>query len=307
MLQGQLSPTENAPFGQYLARQYGEEGNQFLRTSPRARTPLAIYRKSSDKPYFGPVFAPALEDGFLVAISLTGHDRQQISNGCRSSVQSYAPDSLHIRNLAEDHSVYLCSPFDFLFFHVTREALDAIARESNSGRISALSCLPGALDPIAASLARALIPALSSPTGASAFFIDHIALAINSHLAQTYGGLPVPAPRAHGRLSRAQERRAKEFLTTHSGDDVSIATVAAACGLSRSYFIKAFKESIGTTPHKWLLEHRVQQAKRLLAGHGTSIAQIAAECGFADQSHLTRVFTSALGISPGAWRRENAI
>jgi AraC family transcriptional regulator len=158
-----------------------------------------------------------------------------------------------------------------------------------------------------ASLGRALIPALTSPGETSALFIDPLALAINTHLAQTYGGLCMPTPRQQGRLSRRQERRAKEFLVQHAGDDISIAAVATECGLSRSYFIKAFRETTGTTPHRWLREHRVQQAKELLAQAATPIAEIAAACGFADQSHLTRVFTSLLGMPPGAWRRENAM
>lgn len=169
-----------------------------------------------------------------------------------------------------------------------------------------LSCLSGHMDPIAASLGRALIPALTSPETAKALFVEHVALAINTHLAQTYGGLQVPAGRRTGRLSRRLEKRAKEFLLLHIGEDISMAAVAAECGLSRSYFIKAFKETTGRTPHKWLLDRRLEQAKDLLLGSGTSIAEIAAECGFADQCHLTRVFTNVIGIPPGAWRRDNA-
>ena len=306
MMQDRRSSAGNTPFGQYLARHFGADDARSLRTSPESKSDLGIYRKRCDQPHFGYVSAPSLEDAFLVAISLKDH-QQRVWNGPRSEIRCYAADSLQIRNLTEDYFADLCSPFDFLFLHVTRNALDAVARESGASPVCELVCPPGVLDPIAACLGRALIPALNSPTEASALFVDHVALAINTHLAQAYGGLRMPMARHTGRLSRQQERRATEFLTQRLGDDISIAAVAKECGLSRSYFIKSFKETTGKTPHKWLLDYRVQQAKALLSQDQLPIAEIAAACGFADQSHLTRVFTSAIGIPPGAWRRENGL
>lgn len=105
-------------------------------------------------------------------------------------------------------------------------------------------------------------------------------------------------------LSLWQEARAKNFLVNASPDDLSVANVAAACGLSRSYFIKAFKRTTGRTPHRWLMEYRIDKAKNLLRGERL-IAEIALECGFADQSHFTRVFTTMAGMPPGAWRRHS--
>jgi AraC family transcriptional regulator len=57
-------------------------------------------------------------------------------------------------------------------------------------------------------------------------------------------------------------------------------------------------------PHRWLLMHRAKRAKDLLRGMKMPIAEIAGACGFADQSHFTRVFSKAFRISPGAWRRQ---
>jgi AraC family transcriptional regulator len=57
-------------------------------------------------------------------------------------------------------------------------------------------------------------------------------------------------------------------------------------------------------PHRWLLTQRGNRAKALLRETSMPIADIAVTCGFADQSHLTRVFSKAFRISPGAWRRQ---
>jgi AraC family transcriptional regulator len=84
---------------------------------------------------------------------------------------------------------------------------------------------------------------------------------------------------------------------------VSLKDLAAACGLSVSYFVRAFKASTGDPPHRWMLRHRIERAKAQLGETEARLADIAIACGFADQSHFTRVFKSFVGLSPAAWRR----
>jgi AraC-like DNA-binding protein len=86
--------------------------------------------------------------------------------------------------------------------------------------------------------------------------------------------------------------------------DHSVEKVAACCGLSRSYFEKAFKASLGMPPHRWQMQQRLQRAGDMLEQTEDSIGAIASRCGFADQSHLTRMFRAAMGSSPAAWRRQ---
>jgi methylphosphotriester-DNA--protein-cysteine methyltransferase len=66
---------------------------------------------------------------------------------------------------------------------------------------------------------------------------------------------------------------------------------------------RAFRRTLGVAPHNWLLARRVEAAKEKLRDGRLSLLDVALACGFADQSHLTRVFTRMVGISPGAWRR----
>ena len=85
--------------------------------------------------------------------------------------------------------------------------------------------------------------------------------------------------------------------------DFSVAELARRCGLSRSYFTRAFRISMGTPPHRWLLRQRVRRAGEMLEQTDECICTIALLCGFADQSHLTRLFHAHVGESPAAWRR----
>ena len=106
-----------------------------------------------------------------------------------------------------------------------------------------------------------------------------------------------------GGLAAWQERRAKDMLVANLDGAVALADVAQECRLSVSHFSRAFRQSMGVAPHRWLLNRRVEFAKELLQAPDSSLSEIALRCGFADQSHFTRVFTRRAGVSPGAWRR----
>jgi AraC-like DNA-binding protein len=104
-------------------------------------------------------------------------------------------------------------------------------------------------------------------------------------------------------LIASQANRAKAIMAGIGGRDVGLTEVARECGLSRGYFTKAFKARTGLTPHQWRQRYRIDRAKTLLLETKFDVAEIALECGFADQSHLTRVFARMVGDSPASWRR----
>jgi transcriptional regulator GlxA family with amidase domain len=97
-----------------------------------------------------------------------------------------------------------------------------------------------------------------------------------------------------------------ELIDARLDGDLSVNEIAHHCALSPSRFRVAFRNTTGVTPHRWLTERRVDRAKSLLLRGSASLAQIAIDCGFADQSHFTHVFTSLVGASPGEWRRSAA-
>lgn len=112
--------------------------------------------------------------------------------------------------------------------------------------------------------------------------------------------------RPRGGLSATQENRAKRIMFDHMGCGVSIKTVATECELSRSHFSRAFKKTMGCAPSEWLRHSRIARAKELLRNRKLSITYVGMECGFSDQSHFTRIFTTFTGMSPGKWRAQQA-
>ncbi|PVX85919.1 AraC-like DNA-binding protein [Paraburkholderia unamae] len=112
------------------------------------------------------------------------------------------------------------------------------------------------------------------------------------------GGSPL-----RGGLAPWQLRRSQVYMLKHMNDSVCVESVASECGISVNHFVRAFKGSVGTTPHRWLMTERLKVAMTLMYDDNQSLAQIAVACGFSDQSHLTRVFSARIGIPPGQWRR----
>ena len=78
--------------------------------------------------------------------------------------------------------------------------------------------------------------------------------------------------------------------------------LAAVAGVGVWTFARHFRESFGRTPHAYVIERRIDRARRLLAQGGLPIKEVASVCGFADQAHMTRVFQTHLHTTPAALR-----
>ncbi len=104
-------------------------------------------------------------------------------------------------------------------------------------------------------------------------------------------------------LPLVQLRHALEYIEANLSQDVSLADVANASATSVSSLTRGFKTALGISPHSWVLNRRIALAQRLIYKGATPLNEVAISCGFADQSHLTRVFVRSVGSSPAVWRR----
>lgn len=298
------------PFGGVLAAHLGLKNAPSLIARSARRERLEISRIT-----IGPgdvrdhgIMAP--EDSFIILLPLAEYRHPEIwrrRNRPILAPEGYYPKgSVTIVTLMEGVSMLPAATLDALCLYLPRASLDAFIDEVEGLPIQTLSCVPAIDDPVLAHLGAVLLPLLARPHEANAVFVDQVGQAVLAHLAVTYGGLRLPLGSMRGRvvrgLSAGQEARAKEMLLAAPLEKALTMDVAAACRMSRSHFIRSFKATTGRTPHRWLLEQRVEQAKRLLRGP-LPIADIALDCGFSDQSHLSRVFKSFTGVPPGLWRR----
>jgi AraC-like DNA-binding protein len=106
-----------------------------------------------------------------------------------------------------------------------------------------------------------------------------------------------------GGLAPGALRRVREYIDQHLTESVRTEVLARIAALSPGHFNRAFKQSTGISPHRYILQKRVAFATELLRETTRALADIALDVGFADQSHFCRTFASISGETPSACRR----
>ncbi len=154
---------------------------------------------------------------------------------------------------------------------------------------------------------NALAGQLAEPDEPQPMYLDGWAMQVLAHMRRAGRAAQSRRPARTSGLAPWQLRRAKEMLLADISEQLPLTDVAAACRISVSHFARAFRVSTGVPPHQWLIASRVNNARDLLAQSETPLAEIASMCGFADQSHFSRLFARAHGTSPGTWRREHRV
>jgi AraC family transcriptional regulator len=144
---------------------------------------------------------------------------------------------------------------------------------------------------------------LTEPDEVLPLFTDGWAMQALAYVARAKTTRPDRTVTSSG-LAPWQLRRAQEMFRSDLSANLSLNNVAQACKLSVSHFARAFKASTGIPPHQWVMAARIEMARGLLNSSPTPLVEVAGMCGFADQSHFSRVFARMMGTSPGAWRRE---
>jgi AraC family transcriptional regulator len=130
-------------------------------------------------------------------------------------------------------------------------------------------------------------------------FVEALAMGL-SHQIALHAGVQKPrVERLRGGLSATAKRRALELMNEHIEYNLTVDLLATEVGLSPAHFARAFKETMGVAPHRYLLMLRLEHARRLLDAPDAALSAIAQRSGFADQAHFTRLFKREYGVTPG--------
>ncbi len=247
---------------------------------------------------------PPSERAFAIHV----HHRPLLQDGAawiggRQSTLPPAPrGALYMFDLESAPCRHIREPFEFSRFYITRATLDEISYANRLSRVTDLQ-IPefGHSDAVILGLAQALVAraSLYGPETDS-LFVDWIALALHAHIVRTYGKTSTSISR--GGLTPRRLKTVSEWMIDRLAEPIAIPSVAAQIQMSPGHFARAFRETTGEPPHKWLTQRRLDRAKELLRNSDLPIVEIAHRCGFTDQSHMTRVFVRSEKLPPGAWR-----
>jgi len=198
--------------------------------------------------------------------------------------------------------------FASLHIYVKQALIEEIAAESAHGDPSRVRILPrfAMLDQLLEQLAVALCEAAENPLASSALYADQLARAFAARLIYKHSTLAVSEIPATQGLDPKHLRLVKDYIEANLASTLSLADMARQCNLSPNHFSRLFKRATDLTPYQYVLRRRMERAQRLLSETDLPIAQIALDCGFGNQVHLTQTFKRFIGLSPASFRSRHA-
>ncbi|MDR6870295.1 AraC-like DNA-binding protein [Bosea sp. BE125] len=242
--------------------------------------------------FTGHAYDPHRHDTYAMGLTLSGVQsfdyRGSRQDSCAGNAIVLHPDEVHNGRAGVE------SGFRYRMLYLEPRLL----REALGDEVRTLPFISAAVssDPrLVRAIARGL-RAIEAPLAAEE--ADDIVLG----LAEALLALDPSAARPMGsRHAQAASERVRRFLDAHAERVVTSGELEAVAGLDRFALARHFRASFGTSPYNYLVMRRLDRARAMLRS-GLEIADIAAACGFADQSHLTRQFRRAFGVTPGRWR-----
>jgi AraC-like DNA-binding protein len=274
--------------------------------SRRSEQPLFFARYRHDRPNLGLLEPTPLADQVSVAVELRPFRPINVfCDGRHKRKPASEPGALALYDLRKSWCADIRDPFDNLCVYIPFSSFREFAAERGSSFLDLRYDVEEVrYDAVMLHLMQATLPVLERPHEVSSLYLDSLFLAVRDHIAATYGTFSAKTAHKEWGLSVRQFRHALEYIEANLSEDVSLANIADACAASVSSLARGFKTTLGVTPHRWVLNRRIALAQRLIYESGTPLSEVAVCCGFADQSHLTRVFMRHVGSSPATWRRK---
>jgi AraC family transcriptional regulator len=142
-----------------------------------------------------------------------------------------------------------------------------------------------------------------NPAGASRQYVEALSIVLAHDLLRLNDGDAAAAQHSRGGLAAWQQKKVTRYIEEHVAEDISLSELAQLANLSSYHFSRAFKESVGVPPHRYLASRRIEKAKNLLADHELSVTKIGLALGYSETSSFTTSFRKHAGITPTAYRR----
>jgi AraC family transcriptional regulator len=192
----------------------------------------------------------------------------------------------------------------YLQIRIPPRFIQSVAREALAMNPDRLELLPEfrTRDPQIEAIGMMLLTELKQDHSASRLYVESLANVLAVHLIRQYAATKPQLPMYEGGLPQRQLSHVLDYINDHLEQDIKLADLAALLSMSQFHFSHLFKQAIGTSPHQYLLQQRVERAKQWLKQSDRSIMDIAFLCGFNSHSHLSKQFRQLTGMTPTIYR-----
>lgn len=201
------------------------------------------------------------------------------------------------------------TPTQTLHLHVSTDLISRTAQEvaKYSPRYITLESRSSLQDPLLQQIGYALWHELEHPTSAGKLYAQTATQMLAVHLLHFYAKIGETIGEPTQGLTSRQLSRIKDFIQACLDQDLSLDALAQQVGFSPYHFTRLFRKATGESPHQFVLRQRVEHAQRLLVETDMPLADVAHVSGFANQSHLTRIFKQHYGMTPRVYRQDYTI
>jgi AraC family transcriptional regulator len=145
-----------------------------------------------------------------------------------------------------------------------------------------------------------------NPLRAQKAYVEALGIALAHELVRMNDGVPPPPSGVRGGLPDWQRRKLGQYIDDHLAEEISLSSLARLVQLSPYHFSRAFKQSFGLPPHRYLTNRRIERAKSLLEQRKMSVTEISFEVGFSEAAAFSAAFRKLTGETPTAYRRSLA-
>jgi len=205
----------------------------------------------------------------------------------------------------EETETEIVSPVECLhiFLPPSVPGLSALADFDADPATTEIVRYAGGPDPLLKEIAVALLGVVSRPPEATdRLFVEGASAMLTAHLVSKYSNIAQRRASPSASLSYERLKRVLDLVEDRLTEEISLGELAQEACLSPFHFSRLFQAATGLSPHRYLTERRVREAKAKLSEGRLSLVEIALESGFGSQGNFNRIFRHHTGLTPGQFR-----
>lgn len=196
----------------------------------------------------------------------------------------------------QPHTIQWLQTAELMLFYIQPQFFTRAAQEAKIQDTASITAQCTATDPFIQQLGMAFRSTLQRNPEPGSLYLDSLATVLAVHLLDRYSIQPVQFPK--DRLSKPKLDQVLDYIHSHLDQPIKLGDLARLLEISQYYFCRLFKRSVGIPPYQYVLQQRIERAKQLLRQPHIKIVDVALQCGFSNQSHLTKLFHQFTGITP---------